>query len=175
MKQCVCVCVRALPPTTGDEGLQQLLLAQAGVHLHPHHVTAEPPGLLLPLANTEGRGVDTGRGETGARCHGNKRKSTTTTMRREKWSEEENINEQEGLFQPRRRVEPRLGWYFYPVTPSQVKCRESGLDQICRDTRMALWERRNIRRRERVRVQQLLLVGAGFIHGVRIMKWYEAH
>lgn len=43
MQVCVGVCV----PTTVDERLQQLLLGQALVHLHPHDVTAEPLGLLL--------------------------------------------------------------------------------------------------------------------------------
>lgn len=44
----VCVC-----PTTVEERLQQLLLGQALVHLHPHDVTAEPLRLLLGLG---GRG-----------------------------------------------------------------------------------------------------------------------
>lgn len=57
-KRCVCACA----PTTGDEGLQQLLFAQVVVHLHLHHVTAEPPDLLLPLANTERREREGGSG-----------------------------------------------------------------------------------------------------------------
>lgn len=46
---------RARAPTTVDERLQQLLLAQALVHLHPHHVTAEPLRLLLRLGGERER------------------------------------------------------------------------------------------------------------------------
>lgn len=51
-------CVHACAPTTVAEGLQQLLLGQALIHLHPHHVTAEPLRLLLRLREpTEARRV----------------------------------------------------------------------------------------------------------------------
>lgn len=99
----ICVCV----PTTGDERLQQLLFGQALLHLHPHHVTAEPPCLLLWLVEPEnrrrreGRWVKRRRGENGARCHGNKGNLLLLWAERE-MEQEENLNEQRGLFQASR-------------------------------------------------------------------------
>lgn len=86
--------VRVCAPTTVDERLQQLLLGQALVHLHPHYVTAKPLRLLPRLREqTQAGGAKTEHRKMGARCHGNKRKCSITTAPRE-MSQEEKVNEQ---------------------------------------------------------------------------------
>lgn len=87
----LCVCV----PTTGDENLQQLFFGQALLHLHPHHITAEPLCLLLRLVERQrDRNVMSDTEES--RCHGNS--ENLLLLLYWKKEQEENVNEQKGLF-----------------------------------------------------------------------------
>ena len=95
--QCVCII------TTGDESLQQLLFGQALLHLHPHHVTAEPPGLLLGLedGNREGRGGwgwVTRERRGGSALSWKQKEIYYYYYAQRKMEQEENLNEHKGLF-----------------------------------------------------------------------------
>lgn len=104
----VCKCVHGR--TAGDESLQQLLFGQALLHLHPDHVTAEPPHLLLWLVERE-RKRERGGGDE--RWDGEVRREHVVMETKEiyyyycaprEMEQEENLNEQKGLFLPLDRA-----------------------------------------------------------------------